>query len=109
MLTKRGPETTRLEWVEARVSDYEDTSKSYRETPGLPLNFEEERKDFIRFRVDSSKTYLALNVDKTAMAKAGGFVLTFKVLDLRQFIDAMERKGVRVRGYSLPLLRSTVR
>jgi len=32
----------------------------YHRTLGLPVNFEEERKDFIQFRIGSSKTYLAL-------------------------------------------------
>jgi len=44
-----------LEWVEARVPNYEDLKKFSRNTLGLPPNFdEEERKDFIQFKMPRS-------------------------------------------------------
>jgi len=43
-----------LEWVEARVPNYEDLKKFYRNTLGLPSNFEEEGKDFIQFKMPRS-------------------------------------------------------
>lgn len=80
--------TRGLEWVEARVPNYDDMKKFYRNTLGLPLNFEEERKDFIQFKVGSSKTYLALlDLKKTGMTKSRGFVPTFEVPDLQKFIS----------------------
>lgn len=86
-----------LEWVEARVPNYEEMKKFYRGTLGLPLNFEEERKDFIQFRVGPSKTYLALlDVRKTGMRRANGFVPTFEVSNLDRFIRTMKKKGVKV-------------
>ena len=94
---KRNPSANGLEWVEARVTNYEQMKKFYSGTLGLPLNFEEERKDFIQFKVGSSKTYLALlDVKKTGMTKCSGFVPTFEVPDLDKFIASMKRKGVRV-------------
>lgn len=86
-----------LEWVEARVSNYEEMKKFYRGTLGLPLNFEEERKDFIQYKVGTSKTYLALlDVKKTGMRQARGFVPTFEVPNLDKFIRSMKKKGVKV-------------
>ena len=88
---------TRLEWVETRVSNYERMKKFYRRTLGLPLNFEEERKDFIQFKVGASKTYLALlDLKKTGMTKAKGFVPTFEVPNLEKFVRSMKEKNVRV-------------
>ncbi len=87
----------KLEWVEARADNYERLKVFYSKTLGLTLNFEEERKDFIQFKVGSSKTYLAiLDTKKAGMTKAGGFVPTFEVPDLRRFISRVKRKGVRV-------------
>lgn len=89
--------TKGLEWVEARVPNYEVMKKFYRNTLGLPLNFEEERKDFIQFKVGGSKTYLALlDLKKTGMTKSGGFVPTFEVPDLQKFVHSMKEKGVKV-------------
>lgn len=86
-----------LEWVEARVPNYEEMKKFYRSTLGLPLNFEEERKDFIQFKVGPSKTYLALlDTKKTGMTRRSGFVPTFEVEDLDKFIQSMKKKGVKV-------------
>ena len=86
-----------MEWVEARLDNYEEMKKFYMTTLGLPLNFEEERKDFIQFKVGSSKTYLALlDTKKTGMTHANGFVPTFEVSSLDAFIRSMKRKGVRV-------------
>lgn len=86
-----------LEWVEARVRNYEEMKKFYRSTLGLPLNFEEERKDFIQFKVGPSKTYLALlDTKKTGMTRRSGFVPTFEVQDLDKFVQSMKKKGVRV-------------
>ncbi|HVH14898.1 MAG TPA: VOC family protein [Candidatus Angelobacter sp.] len=86
-----------LEWVEARVQNYEEMKKFYRRTLGLPLNFEEERKDFIQFKVGPSKTYLALlDTKKTGMARRSGFVPTFEVPDLDKFVRSMKKKGVKV-------------
>ncbi len=86
-----------LEWVEARVSNYEEMKKFYRGILSLPLNFEEERKDFIQFKVGPSKTYLALlDTKKTGMTRSKGFVPTFEVSDLDRFIGSMRQKGVRV-------------
>lgn len=86
-----------LEWVEARVPNYEEMKKFYRSTLGLPLNFEEERKDFIQFKVGPSKTYLALlDTKKTGMTRRSGFVPTFEVRDLDKFIQSIKKKGVKV-------------
>ena len=86
-----------LEWVEARVPNYEEMKRFYRSTLGLPLNFEEERKDFIQFKVGPSKTYLALlDTKKTGMTRRSGFVPTFEVQDLDKFIQSMKKKGVKV-------------
>lgn len=87
----------KLEWVEARVQNYEQMKEFYRSVVGLTLNFEEERNDFIQFRVGSSKTYLALlDTKKTGMIQCNGFVPTFEVTDLEKFIGYMKRKGVKV-------------
>jgi catechol 2,3-dioxygenase-like lactoylglutathione lyase family enzyme len=97
LIVKRSHAPTGLEWVEARVANYEEMKRFYVKTLGLPLNFEEERKDFIQFKVGSSKTYLALlDVKRTGMTRAKGFVPTFEVRSLDQFIRSMKRKGVRV-------------
>ncbi len=88
---------TKLEWVEARVGNYERMKKFYRTVLGLPLNFEEERKDFIQFKVGPSKTYLALlDTVKTGMTKGRGFVPTFEVPNLDKFISQMKAKRVKV-------------
>ncbi len=80
-----------------RVANYEEMKKFYGKTLGLALNFEEERKDFIQFKVGSAKTYMALlDLKKTGMTKARGFVPTFEVPDLDAFIASMKRKGVKV-------------
>src|SRR3989442_11024346 len=92
-----GGSARKLEWVEARVENYEKMKKFYRTVLGLPLNFEEERKDFIQFRVGTSKTYLALlDTAKTGMTKRNGFVPTFEVSDLDKFIAQMKVKRVKV-------------
>lgn len=86
-----------LEWVEARADNYEELKKFYGKILGLPLNFEEERKDFIQYKVGRSKTYLAiLDTRKTGITKGAGFVPTFEVPDLAAFIGRMKEKGVRV-------------
>ena len=86
-----------LEWVEARIPNYEEMKKFYRNTLGLPLNFEEERKDFIQFKVGPSKTYLALlDTKKTGMTRRSGFVPTFEVQNLDKFIQSMKKKGVKI-------------
>jgi predicted enzyme related to lactoylglutathione lyase len=88
---------SKLEWVEVRASNYEKLKEFYGKTLGLPLNFEEERKDFVQFKVGTSKTYLAiLDIKKTGMTKADGFVPTFEVPDLGRFISRMKKKGVTV-------------
>jgi predicted enzyme related to lactoylglutathione lyase len=89
--------TKGLEWVEARVSNYEEMKKFYKGILGLPLNFEEERKDFIQYKVGPSKTYLALlDIKKTGMTKSKGFVPTFEVSDLDKFIVSMKERRVKV-------------
>ena len=96
-MARATPIASRLEWVEARADNYERMKEFYGKTLGLPLNFEEERKDFIQYKVGRSKTYLAiLNTRKTGMTKAGGFVPTFEVLDLGKFIGRMKKNGVKV-------------
>jgi len=92
-----GGSARKLEWVEARVENYEKMKKFYRTILGLPLNFEEERKDFIQYKVGQSKTYLALlDTVKTGMTKAKGFVPTFEVSNLDQFVKRMKEKKVKV-------------
>ena len=87
----------KLEWVEARVRNYEGMKRFYRNVLGLPLNFEEERKDFIQFKIGPSKTYLALlDTVKTGMTKSNGFVPTFEVSNLDRFISRMRKDKVRV-------------
>jgi predicted enzyme related to lactoylglutathione lyase len=89
--------TTKLEWVEARVGNYDEMKRFYKTVLKLPLNFEEERKDFIQYKIGNSKTYLALlNTVKTGMTKAKGFVPTFEVEDLDRFIKQMKKQKVRV-------------
>lgn len=91
------PFATKLGWVEARVGNYEKTKKFYRTVLGLPLNFEEERKDFIQYKVGSSKTYLALlDTMKTGMTRCRGFVPTFEVSTLDRFISRMKARKVKV-------------
>ncbi len=91
------PLANKIEWVEARVGNYEKMKKFYRSVLGLPLNFEEERKDFIEFKVGSSKTYLALlDTVKTGMTKRSGFVPTFEVSNLDKFISRMKARKVKV-------------
>ena len=86
-----------LEWVETRVSNYEEMKVFFRKTLGLPLNFEEERKDFIQFKVGGSKTYLAiLDSVKTAIPRSEGFVPTFEVSSLKRFAGLLRRRGVKV-------------
>ena len=93
----RGLSAKGLEWVEARVSNYAEMKKFYRGILSLPLNFEEERKDFIQFKVGPSKTYLALlDTKKTGVTKSKGFIPTFEVSDLDRFIQSMKQKKVRV-------------
>ena len=93
----RGLSAKGLEWVEARVSNYDEMKKFYKGILGLPLNFEEERKDFIQYKVGPSKTYLALlNTKKTGMTRTKGFVPTFEVSNLDKFIQSMKKKRVRV-------------
>lgn len=97
LMVRRNRGTTGLEWIEARVPNYEKMKHFYGKVLGLPLNFEEERKDFIQFKVGASKTYLALlDLKKTGMTRAKGFVPTFEVRDLGAFIRSMKRKGVKV-------------
>lgn len=96
-MVRNGSLTTKLEWVEARVGNYEQMKKFYKNVLGLPLNFEEERKDFIQYKVGDSKTYLALlNTVKTGMTKAKGFVPTFEVSNIERFIKQMRKSRVRV-------------
>ena len=61
-----------LEWVEARVPNYAEMVEFYHHTLGLPVNFEEERHDFIQFRIGGSKTYLALLDAKTGSSISRG-------------------------------------
>jgi predicted enzyme related to lactoylglutathione lyase len=96
-MVRGGPLASKLEWVEARVGNYEEMKKFYRTALGLPLNFEEERKDFIQYKVGPTKTYLALlDTAKTGMTKAKGFVPTFEVPNLDKFISQMKQKKVKV-------------
>ncbi len=96
MLNTR-PLANKIEWVEARVKNYEKVKKFYGSVLGLPLNFEEERKDFIQFKVGASKTYLALlDTVKTGMTNTKGFVPTFEVSNLDRFIKQMKTRRVRV-------------
>ncbi len=91
------PLANKIEWVEARVKNYERMKKFYRSVLGLPLNFEEERKDFIQFKVGASKTYLALlDTVKTGMTNTKGFVPTFEVSNLDRFVKQMKTRKVRV-------------
>ncbi len=85
-----------LEWVEARVPNYAEMVEFYHRTLGLPVNFEEERKDFIQFRIGGSKTYLALvNAKKTGSENIQGFIPTLEVSDLDRFVGRMKKKGVK--------------
>ena len=85
-----------LEWVEARVPNYAEMVEFYHHTLGLPVNFEEERKDFIQFRIGGSKTYLALvNAKKTGSENIQGFIPTLEVSDLDRFVGSMKKKGVK--------------
>lgn len=59
-MVKRVTVANRLEWIETRADNYEELKRFYGSVLGLALNFEEERKDFVQFKVGSSKTYLAL-------------------------------------------------
>jgi catechol 2,3-dioxygenase-like lactoylglutathione lyase family enzyme len=96
---KGGRIAKKLGWVEARADNHEELKRLYQTILGLKLHFEEEHKDFLQFKVGSSKTYLALlNTKKTGMTKAGAFVPTFEVPDLKRFRDRMKSKGVRVDG-----------
>ena len=96
-MARNGMNARKLEWVEARVGNYERMKKFYSRVLGLSLNFEEERKDFIQYKVGSSKTYLALlDTVKTGMTKCKGFVPTFEVSNLDRFVRQMKRKNVRV-------------
>jgi predicted enzyme related to lactoylglutathione lyase len=96
-MAKTRAASKKLEWVEARTNGYERLKRFYGSVLGLPLVFEEERKDFLQFRVGSSKTYLALlDSKKTGMPGRGGFVPTFEVADLDRFVEQMKRKRVRV-------------
>ena len=85
-----------LEWVEARVPIYAEMVEFYHRTLGLLVNFEEERKDFIQFRIGSSKTYLALlDAKKTGSEYIEGFIPTLEVSDLDRFVSRMKKKGVK--------------
>ena len=84
-----------LEWVEARVPNYAEMVEFYHRTLGLPVNFEEERQDFIQFRIGGSKTYLALlDAKKTGSEYIQGFIPTLEVSDLDKFVSRM-KKGVK--------------
>src|SRR5215472_2344840 len=80
--SRAGSVVNKLEWVEARVGNYEQMKKFYKKTIGLPLNFEEERKDFIQYKAGTTKTR--------------GFVPTFEVSNLDRFIKRMKQNKVRV-------------
>ena len=85
-----------MEWVEARVPIYAEMVEFYHRTLGLLVNFEEERKDFIQFRIGGSKTYLALlDAKKTGSEYAQGFIPTLEVSDLDRFVSRMKNKGVK--------------
>ena len=85
-----------LEWVEARVPIYAEMVEFYHRTLSLLVNFEEERKDFIQFRIGSSKTYLALlDAKKTGSEYIEGFIPTLEVSDLDRFVSRMKKKGVK--------------
>ncbi len=85
-----------MEWVEARVPNYAEMVEFYHRTLGLPVNFEEERKDFIQFKIGGSKTYLALlDAKKTGSEYIQGFVPTLEVSDLDRFVSRMKKKGVK--------------
>ena len=87
-----------LEWVEARVPNYAEMVEFYHRTLGLPVNFEEERKDFIQFRIGGSKAYLALlDAKKTGSEYTQGFIPTLEVSDLDRFVGRMKKKGCEVR------------
>lgn len=83
-----------LEWVEARVSNYDRMMDFYAKVLGLSVEMEEEDKEFAELKVGGSNTYLALLDLKSGLGRANGFVPTFEVTDLHRFIDAMKRKGV---------------
>ena len=85
-----------LEWVEARVPNYAEMVEFYHHTLGLPVNFEEERHDFIQFRIGGSKTYLALlDAKKTGSEYIQGFIPTLEVSDLDKFVSRMKKKGMK--------------
>ncbi len=95
-MTKKERLVLGLEWVEARVPNYEEMKKFYRNVLNLPLNFEEERKDFIQFKVAGSKTYLALlDTKKTGVSISKGYIPTVEVSDLDKFTKQMRKKGVK--------------
>ncbi len=73
--------------------NYEEMKKFYRNVLRLPLNFEEDRKDFIQFKVAGSKTYLALlDTKKTDVRPSPGFIPTVEVSDLHHHQDNEEER-----------------
>lgn len=84
-----------LEWVETRMSNYAAMRNFYTKILGLSVEMEEEDKEFAEFRVGKSKTFLALLDLKSGLARASGYVPTFEVSDLHQFIETMRKKGVK--------------
>ncbi len=92
-MTRRNSLILGLEWVEARVPNYEKMKEFYRNILPLPLNFEEDRRDFIQFKVAGSKTYLALlDTKKTCVKPSAGFIPTLEVSDLDKFVKTMRKK-----------------
>jgi predicted enzyme related to lactoylglutathione lyase len=84
-----------LDRVETRVTNYEDAMKFYREILGLGVEMQEEGKDFAELKDGHSKTYLALlDIPKSGLPAASGFVPTFEISDLDEFIRVMKKKGV---------------
>lgn len=86
----------RLDWVETRAANYDQLKKFYRHTLGLPINFEEERKDFIQYKTGRSKTTIAiLDTEKTGMPASHGYIPTLEVTNLNQFVKTLKKKGVK--------------
>ena len=82
----------KLEWVEARTSNFEPLVAFYRDVLNLPVVFAEDDKDFVQFQIGSSGTYLALLGTRR---KGVNFLPAIEVKGLDEVVADLREKQVR--------------
>lgn len=84
----------KLEWIETRTNNYRKLVEFYRDVLGLPVEFEEDDKDYIQFKVGKSDTYIAV-LGSWKEREKENFIPAIEVTDLASAVAELKSKQVR--------------